>query len=67
MLVVDGDALRAVDFLNAVEQIMLDSLKPFDLEQLLRVDVAFGEDLPLLDVASFFYAGEQVLRGGDVV
>ena len=67
MLVVDGDALRAVDFLNAVEQIMLDSLKPFDLEQLLRVDVAFGEDLPLLDVAAFFDAGEQVLRGGDVV
>ena len=46
---------------------MLDSLKPFDLEQLLRIDVAFGEDLPLLDMASFFYAGEQVLRGGDVV
>lgn len=56
MLVVDGDALRTVNLLNSVEQIVLNGLKAFDFEQLLRVDVSLGEDLSLLYVAALFYA-----------
>ena len=40
MLVVDAHALRAVDFLDAVHQVLLHRLLAFDFEELLRVDVA---------------------------
>ena len=48
MLVVDLDALEAVDLLHLVDEVLLELLGTGDLEDLLRDDGAFGELLALL-------------------
>ncbi len=48
MLVVDLDALQAVDFLHFVDEVLLQLLRSADLEDFVRHDRAFGELLALL-------------------
>ena len=49
MLVVDFDALEAVNLLHFVDEIFLQVLRSADLEHFVRDDRAFGELLALLD------------------
>ncbi|MPM21617.1 hypothetical protein SDC9_68061 [bioreactor metagenome] len=46
---------------------MLYGLKPFDLEQLLRVDVSLGQQHALCDLASLLNSRKEVLGRGDVI
>src|ERR1700686_2628208 len=50
VLVVDVDALRAIDLLDLVDQVGLDRLATKDVEQLLRADRALGDLLAGLDL-----------------
>ena len=65
VLVVDGDALRTVNFLDAVHQVFLHGLLPLDLEQLLRVDVAVGDQGIRFDFIPLFH--QNALRSGDTI
>src|ERR1035441_4369609 len=50
VFIVDGDALQPIDFLDLVDEVLLQFLRAADVENLVRVDRAFGELLPFLDV-----------------
>ena len=56
VLIVYRDALRAVDFLDGVQKIVLDRLEPFNFQKLLRIYVSLGEDHPLCYRAAFLDA-----------
>ena len=62
VLVVYRNALRAVNFLYPVQEVMLHRLESLDLEQLLRIDVAFRQYLPLLYLNALFDSRKKVLR-----
>ena len=50
VLIVNGDALQPIDFLDLVDEVLLQFLRAADIEDLVRVNRAFGELLAFLDV-----------------
>ena len=52
MLVVDGHALQPIDFLDFVDEMLLQLLRPADVKDFMGVNGAFGELLAFLDVVA---------------
>src|SRR5271157_4933386 len=65
VLVVDGDALQAVDLLDLADQELVERGRPEDLQDLVRVRGALGEVLALVDHVARLH--DDVLAGGDQV
>jgi hypothetical protein len=65
VLVVNGDTLQAIDFLDFVDEVLLELLRAADVEDFVRVNGALGELLALLDIVAL--EDDDVFADGDEV
>src|ERR1017187_6279459 len=65
VLIVDGDALQPIDFLDLIDEVLLQLLRTAYVQDFVRVDWAFGKLLAFLDVIAL--EDNDMLADGDEV